>query len=583
MTILRIAILVTGLVSTALSQGTLNAAATDVTQAKSASAEMAQITTEDEAVDRAIQREHEFLLNVKNYSPVVETYIQMLRPDAQLGTVPSDDRYFLGRVDFSFGVQHKSFTGDDEKKGFGHHLLDNLSGPFSIRFVPGGFAAMVMLDANDFDRQHYSFEYVRREFLGDVRCLVYDVKPAQRGNQQRFEGRIWIEDQDFNIVRFNGIYTPQPRHAHYLHFDSWRMNLRPGQWLPAYVYTEESDLKYSMMKQIRLKGQTRFWGYSLSLPGHQQEMTSMTVEDPFAVRDHSESAQDLSPVQAQRVWERVAEDNVVERLYKSGLLAPTGEVDKVLLTVVNNLEITNQLDIQPEVRCRVLLTSSLESFTIGHTIVISRGLLDVLPDEPSLAMVLAHELGHIALGHRLDTKYAFDDRMLFPDEQSFQRIQLKRDELEEAAADQKGMALLANSPYKDKLSGPGQFLRALGAKSKDLPHLISAHLGNRLAKQEGSVRMAEVMQSATPEAKTDELAALPLGGRIKVDPWSDRIEMVKRAPVPLLSDREKLQFEVTPFMLYLTRQGAKQVAANAPESANAAESKSADAAAPAKQ
>ena len=81
---------------------------------------------------------------------------------------------------------------------------------------------------------------------------------------------------------------------------------------------------------------------------------------------------------AQRSWDRQAEDNVVDRLERLGLLAPQGEVDKVLETVVNNLEVTNNLDIQPEIRCRVLLTSTLESFTIGHTIVFSRGMIDVL-------------------------------------------------------------------------------------------------------------------------------------------------------------------------------------------------------------
>src|SRR5205807_5518038 len=97
-----------------------------------------------------------------------------------------------------------------------------------------------------------------------------------------------------------------------------------------------------------------------------------------------------------------------------GLVAPEGEVDKVLQTVVNNLMVTNNLDVQPEVRCRVLLTSPLESFTIGHTTVVSRGLLDVLPDAASLAMLVAHELGHIALGHSLDDRLAFNDRLFFP-------------------------------------------------------------------------------------------------------------------------------------------------------------------------
>jgi hypothetical protein len=54
------------------------------------------------------------------------------------------------------------------------------------------------------------------------------------------------------------------------------------------------------------------------------------------------------------------------------MLARTGEVDKLLDTVVNNLEITNNLDIQPEVRCRVLLTSPIESFSVGHWRLFSR-------------------------------------------------------------------------------------------------------------------------------------------------------------------------------------------------------------------
>src|ERR1035438_1284810 len=103
-------------------------------------------------------------------------------------------------------------------------------------------------------------------------------------------------------------------------------------------------------------------------------------------------------------------------------MAPDGDVDQVMQTVVNNLIISNNLTIQPEVRTRVLLTTPLESFTIGHTIVLSRGLVDVLPDEASLAMVLAHELAHIALGHALDTKFAFNDRMFFPDPQTFERL-----------------------------------------------------------------------------------------------------------------------------------------------------------------
>src|SRR5262249_4319957 len=159
------------------------------------------------------------------------------------------------------------------------------------------------------------------------------------------------------------------------------------------------------------------------------EFTQIVVDAPQGVKDQTSGGQDSSPVQGQRQWKRQAEDNALERLRNIGLLAAPGDVDKVLMTVINNLLVTNNLDIQPEVRARVLLTTPLESFTIGHTVVVSRGLLDVLPDEGALAMVLAHNLAHVALGHRLDTDLAYNDRLFFPDEDTFERLDFKRSQV----------------------------------------------------------------------------------------------------------------------------------------------------------
>jgi hypothetical protein len=195
----------------------------------------------------------------------------------------------------------------------------------------------------------------------------------------------------------------------------------------------------------------------------------------------------------------------------------------------------------------------LESFTIGHTIVVSRGLLDVLPDEASLAFVLAHELSHLVLGHYFDTKIAFNDRMFFPDQRTFRRLDFKRRPDDEAAADGKALELLKNSPYKDKLGSAGLFLRALQKRAPDLPNLIRPHLGDSLAGQ--SIRMAGLL-AASPrldEQSLDQIAALPLGGRIKLDPWTDQVELAKARPVTLALAREKMPFEVTPFFPYLTR------------------------------
>ena len=158
------------------------------------------------------------------------------------------------------------------------------------------------------------------------------------------------------------------------------------------------------------------------------------------------------------------------------------------------------------------------------------------------------------LGHHFDTKLAFNDKLLFPDEESFRRLDFKRSSADEEAADAKALELLKNSPYKDKMGNAGLFLKALQQKSPELPNLIRPHLGNSFAASK-TIRMSSLM-SSTPELddkKLDQIAALPLGGRIKVDPWSDRVELSKAKPVALTSAKEKLEFEITPFFPYLTR------------------------------
>jgi hypothetical protein len=519
----------------------------------------------DQVIDRAIEREHFFMAQMKRLHPLVETYLQNLKDDKELGApVPASDVYFLGRLDMSDGTDDRAFTSPTTA-GLGKRMLKKLSDQFAFKFLPLGFAQMVVLD-QDFQRKDYDFTFVRREFLGEVRCIVMDVAPKKDAGNGKFLGRIWIEDQDYNIVRFNGTYYPHPRYSYYLHFDSWRQNLRPGLWLPSLVYSEETDQKSRLGQTLHYKAQTRLWGYNLKDLRRNSEFTEITVDAPQSVQDQSQKAQDASPIEAQRQWERQAEINVIDRLQQIGLLAPEGDIDKVLQTVVNNLMVTNNLDIQPDVRCRVLLTTPLESFTIGHTIVVSRGMIDVLPDEAALAMILAHELAHIVLGHHLNTKLAFNDRMFFPDERTFERMDFARDKSEEEAADKKAVELLNNSPYKDKLGNAGLFLKAVQSRAPALKNLIRAHLGDSLLN--GSATKMSSLMTSSPNfdpKKADQVAALPLGGRVKVDPWNNQLELNKTKPVAITNAAEKMPFEVTPFFPFLTR-----LAPSAPEKAAAA-------------
>jgi hypothetical protein len=509
-------------------------------------------TTMDQVIDRILLKEQQQNGRMREYAPLIETYIQDLKPDSTLGTVPNGDKYFLGRADLAKGVELVSLT---ETSGKGKKIFSTIGNFFSfaMQYLPDGFLQMIYIDNNGFDRQHYKFDYVRREFLGEVRCLVFDVTPLKDSGKGRFLGRIWVEDQDFNIVRFNGAYGGGGHSSWYFHFDSWRTNVQAGLWMPSFVYSEERELHYSLAKKLDFKAQTRLWGYNLGHAAQEQELSKILVETP--VQDDTKTANDLTPVQAQRSWDRQAEENVADRFERIGLMAPKGEIDKVLETVVNNLEVTNNLDVDPEVHCRVLMTTTLESFTLGHTIVLSRGLIDVMPDEASLATVIAHELGHVVLGHRMDSNYAFFDQLLVEDKDTFRHFYFARTPAEEQAANAKAIQFLNNSPYKTQLGNAGLFLTALQSRQKEIPNLISAHLGDRVP------AIADLKTVAPADAKQNPLmlAALPIGGRVKLDPWLDKLELIKSKPIGTIAEREKMPFEVTPFMPYLTRFGSEAV------------------------
>lgn len=518
---------------------------------KPAPAAPAANTAFDRVIDRVLARETENVKALKSYTPLIETYLQSMVPDHDLGMVPTKDQYYLSRVAFDKTLEDTSFR---TSPGFLARAMRGATKSFRTEFVAQGFAWMMLMDYRGLDRQHYTFDYQGREFLGDLRCIVIDITPKEHSGTGRFLGRVWVEDRDFNIVRFNGTFESKGNNQ-YLHFDTWRLNMTPGVWLPAYIYSEDLEPAHAKTRTGNYKAMTRIWGYNVGKGHAENEFTDVLVDDA-TVKDNSDKNQDLAPVAAERAWQRQAEDNVVERLERGGLLARTGDVDRVLNTVVNNLEITNNLDIEPEVRCRVLLTTPIESFTMGHTIFVSRGMLDVLPDEASLAAVLAHELAHIVLGHPTDTTFAFKDRSIVPDSQLLARMHFVRTQAEEREADAKALVLLQNSPYHDKLDTVGLFLRQVDARRNVLTHLIRADMGNSLITGSGDdLRMRSLTTSAPKlePKKVDQLAALPLGGRIKVDPFNNKIEINKARAVQLLTAHEKMPFEVTPIFPHLSR------------------------------
>ena len=524
-------------------------------------------------VQKSIAREKVIIQNIQQHTPLVETYIQDTRPDPKLYQVPISDTYMLSRVDFHKAFIDKPYEAPVKK----HHgffkgslaAFTNMGKALHLdheTYNTQGFMDMMFVDPVGFDQQHYEFNYVRREFLGSIRTWVFDVHPKVKG-QGRFNGRIWIEDQDGNIVRFNGSYTEstsEDNTREYFHFDSWRMNMQPGLWLPVAIYVEESQ-RMEGNKTVGLRAQTHFWGYSLTLPTRESENVSVEVEGAV---DQSQDSQDVTPLEASRLWVQQAENNVLDRLVQAGLLAPPSDFDKTLEQIVINLAVPNNLNFPDPVHCRILLSTTVEATTVGNTILLSKGLIDTLPNEESIASVVAMELAHVALGHHIDTRYAFNDRLLFPDESSFQRIKMNHTDADNADAAKAGLKYLQASMYKDRLGNAGLYMEQLAERGKVLKQLNSPKLGDSLLKVDGTPWMAGLEQGA-PKLNMDDMtqiAAFPLGSWLKTDPWDDKEHMLNAKRYAPMNARDKMPFEVTPIYFRLSRYQDAQTTppANAP-------------------
>jgi hypothetical protein len=548
-------------------------------------------------IDKAIVREKVVIKTIKERAPLVETYIQNMKPDPLLGQVPDSDQHFLSRVDFksvinddTYAVNKETSTGTGGSKlGFFKHsaaYLGSLGGSLHLTFHEAGFVQMLLMDSNNFDRQHYNFGYVRNDFLGNTPTAVFDVTPVPgKKDFGRFFGRVWIEARNGNVVRFNGDFAgTQEDQKEFYHFDSWRTNVQPDLWLPTSFYVEESDPK-SVSRTLKFKAINHIWGYVLKVPPPESADSSLEV---VGATDVSNDAQDVSPLGAQRAWVQQAEDNIVERLFQAGLLDAPSEFDKTLEALANNILAYNNITLSRPIRCRTLLTEPLESLAIGNTIVVSKSLLDttgVVTQDGAQQMgnlnaILAFQIAHIILAHRLDTKYAFNDRLLFPSTTVFNRIPMHHTDADNTAAAKKALELLNAKELEGGQQYFSLYLQQLQQRVKNLKALNEPMIGDGLVKsdEDPTFWMAAITAKG-PKLDMKDLkqqAAMPLASFLRFDPWTDQVYVMHSTFEPLLTAADKMPFEVEPVYLKLSYYKAPADAAPAPATAAPAANPPAD-------
>ena len=521
-------------------------------------------------VDQAIQREKIVIKMLKERTPLVETYIQNMRPDPVMRQVPDSDAHFLGRVEFGRVIGDESFQkgpkpGEKKARMNGTlNLISAMGGSMHLQYNEAGFVQMILMDSNSFDREHYNFEFVRNDFLGAIPTAVFDASPVDRHSVGRFFGRIWIDTKSGNVVRFNGDFSGSEKgFQEFFHFDSWRTNVAPDIWLPTAFYVDEADPK-SPTSTLKMQASGHVWGYALKSPTNNAEQTTVEVADTV---DVSQGSKDTSPLLAEREFEQLAEDNIVGRLYSAGLLDAPSEYDKRLETMANNILAYNKKRLGGPLRVRTLLTDPLESISFGNTIILSKSLIDTTAvvsadgaqHDGNLNALLAFQLAHILAGHHVDTKFAFSDSVLFPDTATFRRIPLHHSDADNEEAAKMAIDLLSVSELADSQKYFGLYLQQLQVSATALKALNQPLIGDALIKSDKDPTpwMAATMPKADRLDVKDlkQQGAERLSGYLNLDPWTDQVAASHIAFEPVLSPSDKLPFEVAPVFIKLSYYG----------------------------
>ena len=458
--------------------------------------------THEQLTRKIFAAERNMIAGLADTRLVLETYLQSLWPNTNAQS-PIDDAYFLSAVDFKrdFRIQ------DHGRRGYQTFLFGQTEASKRVRvnngrnwkLIPDGYLDMMFVDIEDFDADTYELKYLQKDSWGGTSCLKFSVIPKKPRLGGQFEGQIWVETSNFKIVRIKGTFTPSPlpfrKHLFggeaglYFTFDSVRQEVIPGTWLPSYTYFDENrrwqDLYHNGETDFHYRGHTFIWGYR----GREQKT--------LVSRNHKADA--------------------IGRLEKDKLLANPGPAEQQLNNIARQILAASNI-FMPDLECRILLTTPIEIFSINHTIVLSRGLLNISSDREVIAVLLAHEIGDIMTGAYGIRPKAFDES--FFDEvgtRDFEGLGILRSSQKDAEAWKVGLALASRAGYSKGVEHATFLLDALALHSPQIPNLVRPRFGLGLLKIQGARQLPRTVQPITG------VPPLLLRGEYVIDSWRDAI------------------------------------------------------------
>lgn len=111
------------------------------------------------------------------------------------------------------------------------------------------------------DIPKYEIKFLGKEKVDELNTYSFDVKPRQlRKGERYFQGRIWVDDQDLQIVKAAGQAVPEVGDQKFPHFETYRENIDGRYWFPTYIYADDV-LNFKKGPSVHLKMTVRFTNY----------------------------------------------------------------------------------------------------------------------------------------------------------------------------------------------------------------------------------------------------------------------------------------------------------------------------------
>ena len=218
-------------------------------------------TTPDAIIKRFAEKETEFSKARDQY-----TY----RQDVTVETLDGDT------VD---GQYHEVFDVIFDDKG---HRIEN------VVFAPQSNLTKIYMSQEDMqdirhrlpfvltteDLPEYNILYVGQQQEDELRCYVFDIAPKKiEGKKRYFQGRVWVDDHDFQIVKTYGKTVPDlcngkpcnevkrrgDQENLFPKFTTWRQQVDGKYWFP--VYTKADDELHFKLGDVHIKEIVKYEDY----------------------------------------------------------------------------------------------------------------------------------------------------------------------------------------------------------------------------------------------------------------------------------------------------------------------------------